>query len=63
MREIRIDTDEIQGVVTIPDNCRYPILYPEHDCVAVNRRNPECDCRWCVFNKEFGQAHGREREE
>lgn len=28
-------------------------------CDAVNKRHPECDCRWCVFNKEFNQAGER----
>lgn len=31
-------------------------------CPAVHHEHPECDCRWCVYNEEFNQAHGHERE-
>ena len=47
-------------VVKVPDNCQYPILVDSfgnpYKCQAPHRNNPECDCRWCVFNREFHKA-------
>lgn len=40
----------------IPENCNHPILIAAADCKAPHHTNPECDCRWCVYNKEFNQA-------
>lgn len=40
-----------------PENCNYPPLAPRHRCVTLNRNNPNCDCRWCVYNREFCKAN------
>ena len=40
-------------------NCQHPqFLAPLTDCKAVKTQNvSDCDCRWCVFNKEFNKAN------
>lgn len=57
MKKITIKTSSIDKVVMVPDNCNHPALNPRPNCEAVNRHNPECDCRWCVFNREFCKAN------
>lgn len=42
-------------------NCNHP-NQPVAECKAIHPSNPECDCRWCVFNKQYKQARGRESE-
>ena len=61
MKTIRIDVKGLTKTIMRPDNCQHPTVYPPVHCEAVNRHNPECDCRWCVYNKEFGKANGKER--
>ena len=46
-----------QKFVHIPDNCQHRQIWPPLNCKAPHRSNPECDCRWCVFNKEFNKAN------
>ena len=53
----------IEFVVDIPDNCQKPQIFPVEKCKAVSRHNPECDCRWCVFNREFNQAKGKSHDD
>lgn len=61
MKKFSFDlADGRQGEVTIPDNCQHPFIHPRSKCYAVHPSQPECDCRWCVFNKEFAQANQRE---
>ena len=45
---------EITTGVSIPANCQHPT--PNVECNAINPREPECDCRWCVFNAQFNKA-------
>jgi hypothetical protein len=42
-------------------NCNHP-NYPAMDCKAIHFSKQECDCRWCVFHKEFNKARGKESE-
>jgi hypothetical protein len=58
MKKILIDINGNDRVVFIPDNCNHPVINPRPRCEALNRNNPECDCRWCVFNREFLKANG-----
>ena len=44
--------------VEVPDNCEHPSVM--FNCHAVHPSHPDCDCRWCVFNKEFCLARHRE---
>lgn len=39
----------------VPDNCNNQNIREASLCKAVHRSNPECDCRWCVFNKYFNK--------
>lgn len=36
---------------------------PELPCESVQKDHSrhDCDCRWCVFNREFNAAHGKTR--
>lgn len=45
---------EERKMAIVPDNCKHPNLLVT--CNAYNTSNPECDCRWCVFNKEYNKA-------
>lgn len=57
MKEVTIDTATGKGVkVMIPGNCQHPQIHPSPQCNAVHPSHPDCDARWCVFNKEFNQA-------
>ena len=47
--------------VEMPGNCNHPHVVVT--CYAVHPSHPDCDCRWCVFNKEFKQAKRKERVE
>ena len=42
--------------VSMPDNCGHPQIYRPLNCKSIHMSHPECDCRWCVFNKEYQQA-------
>jgi hypothetical protein len=56
MKEIIVKDKGVDEVVIIPDNCNHPVINPRPKCRAINQRQPECDCRWCTFNKEFLKA-------
>jgi hypothetical protein len=56
MKKIEIETTHVNKVVMVPDNCNHPQINPRPKCEAINHNNPECDCRWCVFNREYSQA-------
>lgn len=63
MKEVRFDLEDGRyGKVMIPSNCKHPFIYPRPECNAVNPNNPECDCRWCVFNAEYKQAKQKDEE-
>ena len=51
-----------QGI-TVPENCSKPKPNPFVKCFAVHPNPPECDCRLCVFNKEFCQAKQTSEED
>ena len=57
MKKVTVETSNATGVVLVPDNCQHKQVFPPIICKAPHRSNPECDCRWCVFNKEFNQAN------
>lgn len=39
-------------------NCQLPKFMTPFQCEAVRTRLiAECDCRWCVFNREFNKAN------
>jgi len=57
MKRIQIETPSTEKVVMIPDNCNHPQINPRPRCEAINHNNPECDCRWCVFNREYCKAN------
>ena len=55
----RIEYHPVHGTVTvyeIPSNCCNPSIPAAATCKAPNPSYPDCDCRWCVHNKEFNQA-------
>ena len=56
MRKIVIDIDGTSREVLVPQNCKHPVL-TKKPCPSIHSSNPECDCRWCVFNKEYCQAN------
>lgn len=41
--------------INTPANCQH--LDAKVNCMAVHPSHPECDCRWCVYNREFNQAN------
>ena len=43
-------------VLEIPGNCQNRDLYAADACKAPHQSHPDCDCRWCVYNKEFNKA-------
>lgn len=57
--------DGLPVAVTVPYNCQNPTPIDKNGnpfkCQAPNKFHPECDCRWCVFNKEFHKANPRPR--
>lgn len=55
MKKIEISIRDVRSTVEIPDNCQHPT--PTVECNAINPREPECDCRWCVYNKEYLKAN------
>lgn len=57
MKKVTIDILNRQKVVLIPDNCNHPNIDPRPKCDAINLHNPECDCRWCCFNREYCKAN------
>ena len=56
MKTIKIETAKVKATITRPENCRHPQIYPPIDCKAITPREPECDCRWCVFHSRFNKA-------
>ena len=38
-------------------NCNHPEFLAPVECKALHPSHPDCDCRWCVFNKEFNKAN------
>ena len=61
MKEVGLELkDGIHGTVMIPDNCQHPFICLRSECHAVHPSHPECNCRWCVYNKEFCQAKQKE---
>lgn len=58
MKTINYEVGGKVNTVHIPDNCKYPLI--ERVCQAPHRANPECDCRWCCFNKEYCKARQSE---
>lgn len=46
--------------VLLPANCNHPLTKNVGVCFAVHPSHEECDCRWCVYNKEFCQAKQKE---
>ena len=64
MKEIGFDlADGRSGKVLIPGNCQHPQIHPRPMCNAVHPSHPYCDCRWCVFNKEFLQARQKDEDQ
>lgn len=63
MDKTTINTESIRkSGVAIPENCSNPKPNPFVKCFAIHPSHPECDCRWCVYNKEFCQANQREEQ-
>ena len=44
------------NVYTVPGNCQNPNITAADACKAPHPSHPDCDCRWCVHNKQFNQA-------
>ena len=58
----RIKT-ELYGTVTvynIPGNCQNPCIAAADACKAPHHSHPDCDCRWCVHNKEYNSLNQAE---
>jgi hypothetical protein len=51
---------EIHGevkVYEIPGNCNHRSIAVADACNAPHHSHPDCDCRWCVFNKEYNSLN------
>ena len=50
----------METTITTPKNCIYPVIEMAQNCKAIHPSNPECGCRYCVFNRFYATVEASE---